>query len=338
MTESAEPSAPSIQEEDYEVPKRALDTYARLWQFETWLRRMVYVELKALLGDGWSQDLKKSESFDADKRLTHMPTPEMNTLSYSQLSGLKDLMGKHWKCFERYLPPQDLWDAKLKEIMQIRHRIAHFRRGHIDDHARLLQFLRDIDRGFWTFCTSYNHGRPMLPQKTDRVTEHFLPLDPLPWGEIRDKEWARVGFVDKTLVIGMTVEVLRRPWAAWESVVEGNPGFLYDFTLTAHDERTFDYPRLLKGTESLHSHVVHVCLSSFENSARLTLPALLGSAKIIEVMERVLDVARYTVGRSRNPIAPQPDELANEWPEHILGPKNPLTFLDPDMKCSFFNV
>jgi len=30
-----------------ELPQHILDTYARLWQLETWLRRLVYVELKA---------------------------------------------------------------------------------------------------------------------------------------------------------------------------------------------------------------------------------------------------------------------------------------------------
>jgi hypothetical protein len=57
-----------------EVPKRSLSTYARLWQFETWLRGMVYVELRALRGDDWSATIPKNEkSFQSDKRLIHMP-------------------------------------------------------------------------------------------------------------------------------------------------------------------------------------------------------------------------------------------------------------------------
>jgi hypothetical protein len=85
-----------VDDEVPDVPKRILATYSRLWQLETWLRRMVYVELRALLGDGWSQDLPTSStSFAADKRLTHMPTPEMNALSYAQLSKLQALIAKH---------------------------------------------------------------------------------------------------------------------------------------------------------------------------------------------------------------------------------------------------
>ena len=32
------------------------------------------------------------------------------------------------------------------------------------------------------------------------------------------------------------------------------------------------------------------------------------------------------------------EALANQQPEYVLGPANPLTFLWPDMPCSFFDV
>jgi hypothetical protein len=208
----------------------------------------------------------------------------------------------------------------------------------MDDLPRLLQFLRDIDLGFWTFCTSYNNGQAILPQDKDPVTKHFLSLDPLPWGQVAPNEWARVGFVDKSLVIGVTVEVERRPWAEWADGIDGKAGFLYDFILTAYDGRKFDYPRFLDRTRNLHQHMTHMCLSSSENSVRLTVPAVLGATRIIEIIDRIVGIAGYHVSRSRNPIAPDPDALADEWPEYVLGPKNPLTFLDPEMKCTFFNA
>jgi hypothetical protein len=72
-----------------ELPEGVLDTYARLWQFETWLRRLVYVELRAFAGDNWTSTVRCAErSKDADKRLTHMPTPEDDPLSYAQFSEL----------------------------------------------------------------------------------------------------------------------------------------------------------------------------------------------------------------------------------------------------------
>ncbi len=183
-----------IGDEVAEVPKRVLATYSRLWQLETWLRRMVYVELRALLGDGWSDGLPTSSaSMAADKRLTHMPTPEMNALSYAQLSKLQDLITRHWDCFAQYLPPPDIWTAKLAEVSQIRHRVAHFRIGHVDDLQRVLQLLRDVDDGFWQFCTSYNDAQPVIPATDDPVVSRFLPHDPFPWTEVREKEWMRIG-------------------------------------------------------------------------------------------------------------------------------------------------
>lgn len=339
MSDAGSPVLPPPPFEAAGVPDRALRTYARLWQFETWLRRMVYVELRAKLGDGWADGLPECPgSMKADKRLRHMPTPEMNALSYSQLSKLLELIGDHWECFDPYLPPPDLWKAKLTEVSQIRHRIAHFRQGHADDYVRLLQFLRDVDQGFWSFCTSYNNLQPVLPQSDDPVTEHFLDLDPLPYGEFKSGHWARVGFVDKSQVIAMTVHVLRRPWAEPVRPVAGVPGYLYDFSLRANDGRRFDYEALLERTERLHPHLVHIGLDQFEQSLRLTIPAVLGAEAIIKLLEEMLEAARGAVSRGRNPVAPAADELAATWPEYLLGPRDPLNYLDPHMPCSFFSA
>src|SRR5690606_15325686 len=109
-----------------------------------------------------------------DKRLTHMPTPEDDTLRFVQLSDLLRVIKEHWCLFERYLPPKTIWEAKLEEVVAIRHRIAHFRSLHQYDLLRVTQFLRDIDQGFWNFCTSYNDPHPVLPQTNDPVVAHFL--------------------------------------------------------------------------------------------------------------------------------------------------------------------
>ncbi|PAQ06584.1 hypothetical protein [Mesorhizobium temperatum] len=93
MDDSPDKPASTPFDEASEVPERALRIYARLWQFETWLRRMVYVELRALLGDDWSKSIKPNDkAFNSDKYLKHMPTPEMNALSYAPLSQLTRLL------------------------------------------------------------------------------------------------------------------------------------------------------------------------------------------------------------------------------------------------------
>jgi len=187
-----------------ELSEHVLDTYARLWQLETWLRQMVYIELRALAGDDWASRIQGAEKpKEADKFLTHMPTPEENPLSYAQLSELRRIISDDWRLFEPFLPPNNIWEAKLEEVAQVRHRVAHFRTGHRDDLQRVTQLLRDIDQGFWRFCTSYNHPRPVLPPSSDPVVEHFLHLDPFPWGLVGEGEWARCGIADPEARLGV---------------------------------------------------------------------------------------------------------------------------------------
>lgn len=321
-----------------DIPVQMINTYARLWQLETWLRTMVYVELRALLGDDWAAGLNaNSSSFQADKSLTHMPTAEMNALSYAQLSQLLKLIGGHWDCFATYFPPKSLWEAKLQEISQIRHRTAHFRVGHADDLARLKQFLRDIDKGFWRFCTSYNDMNPILPHDRDPVTKHFLPLDPLPWVEFEPKNWAQIGVRDKSLPVGLSVRAKQRLWVT-DPFEVGKPGGLYDLYLFAQDGRALDLPRFLEATQSRHKHLVHLCLESNGASVRLTIPSVLGATAVIELVQYFYDAAVNAVRRLGSFDAAATNALADSWPEYVIGSNNPLTFLDPGMPCSFFTV
>jgi hypothetical protein len=73
---------------------------------------------------------------------------------------------------------------------------------------------------------------------------------------------------------------------------------------------------------------------------RVTIPALLGSAEVIRIVEQMMTAALYClVSRSlRDSDDDSVQRLANTWPEYVLGPENPLTFLAPDMPGSFFGV
>lgn len=316
-----------------------LATYAHLWQFETWLRRLVYVQLRALDGDGWEAKVKAGKAAapkSNDKRMTHMPTPEDDVLSFVQLSELQRVVTDHWDLFQAYLPPKTIWDAKLEEVVAIRHRVAHFRSLHRDDLPRIRQFLRDIDKGFWRFCTSYNEAQPVLPQSDDPVVAHFLPFDLFAWKEVGDKQWARIGHADPFERLAMTVEVLRMPWAKWSTPIAGQTGFLYDVRITARGPRRYDQLRLLQWTKAQHKHAVHLSLSSSATTFRVTLPAILGEAKLIEIIEAFHEGAQNATlpGSDDRPAAIE--AMAAALPEYVLGPQNPLTFLSPDMPCAFF--
>jgi len=325
-----------------ELSEKVLDTYARLWQLETWLRRMVYVELCAQKGDGWAAAIEKQkieEVQKSDKRLTHMTTPERDLLSYMQFSQLRQLVRDNRALFDPYLPPKNQWEAKTEEIEHIRHRIAHFRLINDDDLRRVEQLLRDVDKGFWHFCTSFNDVQPILPQTDDPVVAHFLALDLLPWVEVQPKEWARVGHVDPGETFGMTVEALCRPWAQWLKPVAGNAGLLYDVTLYTRGSRHLDYARLLPITRELHPHLVYICLDHHAIDIRITIPALLGADRTIQIVECFLDRVRSCTYPGNWPAHKGTvEQFAASWPEYVLSPDNPLAFLSPDQPCSFFGV
>jgi len=268
-----------------------------------------------------------------------MPTAERDPLSYVQLSELRRIISDDWSLFEPFLPPKPIWEAKLEEISQIRHRIAHFRTGHHDDLQRVVQLLRDLDHGFWRFCTSYNDPHPILPQSDDPVESHFLDLDPFPWGEVSDGKWARTGIADPEARFGVMVEVLCRPWAVWSTPAAGKPGLLYDVTIHARQQSHLDYRRLIDSTSRLHEHLVHVCLDSLAKSVRVTIPAILGADRVIQIVERLHEASLYCLvsGLSR-PDADAVQRFADSLPEYVIGPENPLAFLAPDMPCSFFGA
>lgn len=301
-----------------ELPPRILSTYARLWQFETWLRRMVYVELRALEGDDWSKQLRNfDKSLEADKDLVHMPTPEQESLSYAPLSELRRLINENWALFKPYLPPQRLWDAKLDEISQVRNRVAHFRSGHVDDYQRLIQLLRDIDRGFWLFCTSYNDTRRI--SNDDPIASRLIAYNPFAKTvERKEGIWIGDAYPD---VLSVSVGSLRRPWAAAGQIIDGQQGCLYDVTIRAEDRRRFDYERFLKVSKDIHGRVCHLCLEEVASSVRLTFPAVIGATEIIKVLEVAMDAAMHSV--QRGPVfsleGKSIQEVADSWPELCWG-------------------
>ncbi|HEX2875936.1 MAG TPA: Swt1 family HEPN domain-containing protein [Polyangiaceae bacterium] len=322
------------------LPERNLETYARLWQLETWLRELVYVHLRAKAGDAWEGYVQQADRPKTnDKRLTHMPTAEENQLSYAQLSQVRRIITDNWSMFESYLPPQNVWEAKLDEVAQIRHRVAHFRTTHADDLARVVQLLRDIDAGMWRFCTSYNDPNPVLPPDKDPVVAAFQGLECFPWTEVGSDRWARVGHADPEQRVLLQTEVLSMPWASWQLPIAGREGFLYSVLIYARGHHNHDFKRLLENTRRLHNHVVHVCLGGDQKSFRLAIPAVLGTDAVSKIITAFYDAAMNTLRPGLDMLADdRVQQLADTQPEYVLGPSHPMTFLTPEMPCSIFGV
>lgn len=326
------------------LPEGRLECYVSLWQLELWLRELVYLELKARYGIDWSQHLVgvRAGPKRADSRLTHMPTRERGPLSYLTFNGLLKTISKHRRLFAPYLPIRSVWDARIEEVSQIRNRVAHFRQGHDGDLSRVKQLLADIDRGIWHFCTSYNDPQPIYPPARDKVAREFLDLDPFPWTRTgEDDAIVRVGHAPQDMVMSVAIEKLRRPWLKSKppTQIAGKYGYLYDVTLCARNGRAFDYANLLSNANSLHEDCCHILLDRHAGTIRVTLPAILGPATLTNTIRQFIEMARHAIRPSRSPFhAGGVDSVVQAWPEYVLGPDHPFSFLSPDMPCAMFDV
>ena len=131
------------------VPVSALAFYARWWQLETWLRQLVYMELRAKYGLGWLKHLAKTAPTRAakDEINTYMATPDAsNVLAYLDVADLFGLIAsdEHWPLFEPSLLPRTRWDGAVEELRDLRNRNAHCRRPHADDLNKIEQTLRSV--------------------------------------------------------------------------------------------------------------------------------------------------------------------------------------------------
>lgn len=335
-----------------ELSPDRLVTYARLWQFETWLRQMVYVELRAKYANDWSQDLKAkaAKPRNNDQALTHMPSSEVLDSSFVTFGVLTATIADEWDLFKGFLPPETIWSARIEEVSQIRNRIAHFRVGHEDDYQRVIQLMRDVDKGFFRFCTSINQPFHGLAAELDPVIQEFAPLNPyIKHGDVTN---ARSGlYAHFSHGFEIRIDIVKRPWVTVPSdfnQVIGCPGFFYDLNVHEHDGREYNYDELLKSTKGLHDWVLYISLGSMGNHFRVLIPSLLGKDTLIQVIDAFINAAanHSWQGRARSSLPSEypADEIrqiqgvADKWPEYVIGPENPIAFLTPDMECSFFGV
>jgi hypothetical protein len=201
-----------MREHKLELPREATAEsvvgYSRLFQLETWFRELVYLETKAHFGKQWwieaEQALSRSgapgipadRSLRGDKKHPHMATPENDPLWFLSFDSLLKIVfdSQLWPLFEPYLTTKELLQAKFTEILPIRNRVGHNRALHEDDLDRIRRLLRDLDKGFWRFCTSFNDKRPFVAAlRSDPLYSHFRDRMGFDYAEVGPDQWALVG-------------------------------------------------------------------------------------------------------------------------------------------------
>jgi hypothetical protein len=296
------------------IPWRSLALYARWWQLETWLRELVYVELRARHGTAWGDQVKAARGRQTeDAAFLHMSGADTeNLLAYLDYSQLLDLIDRNWGIFAYALLEKRSWIGRQEELKRIRHRIGHVRRAHVDDLNRIEQTLRDLELGAFRACSSYN--RQAMPDSDD---DH-----PIVKGWIREEHpdaERLIDHADRNYDTRLRVRVSKRPWGGWQDTLAGSTGLLWhaDFYVTGN--RGIDVRKLWNEIAPIHPLIVHLLVEPWE--ARFTFSGVDDGSLVADAIGRsfdsVLFASRYG---SRSAILDELDDTKAElWRQRAQG-------------------
>ncbi|HEV7223554.1 MAG TPA: hypothetical protein VGN42_12685 [Pirellulales bacterium] len=313
------------------------------WQLETWLRTMVYVELRAARVD-WEEPIKRNardwppRSKESDKKLHHMATSHQAALSYLTFGQLWNVISDsaNWPLFEPYFPPKDNTDVRVEEVKAIRNRVAHFREPHPQDEARFELFMRDLEPGIRGFCERYTLGKIATEPDHDPVSAEL------------EQSWEHVGY---------GIELLR-PNGGWlyapgihrrsplmnaelqlltHNACNGGSleGVIYKLTFGHNRKGQFDNRSFVENTRGLHKDIVHILLSAPGFAPAVTIPAIHGVEATTELLGNFLQAA---LQNNSSHSVRELDRDRLKWPEYILWPDHMLTFFDKDMRESVLDL
>lgn len=221
------------------ISAKSVALYARWWQFEAWLRELIYVEFRSAFGVQWTTHVAPGyrQSQDASQ-LRHMTSPDIdNPLAYLDSKKLLDLIATHWPQFQESLIDLAAWNGRQDELQKIRHRVMHLRKPHADDLSRLEQMLRDLERGAFIALSAYNRRyTPTKADCSDPVTEAWIRGNHPRAGLLQHAEYQYEA--------NMVFEVSKRPWlTSMPDDLDRAAGVLWHFGIMFRN-RTIDPRRL----------------------------------------------------------------------------------------------
>lgn len=276
------------------MPGAASALYSRWWQLETWLRSLVYIELRSFSGPKWIEALSAAaaDRQERDQENRHMPTPDaQDLLAYLDASLLLKITHDHWSIFRKYLPAQKIWAGRVEELKAIRNRIGHCRKPHADDLDRLEQTLRDLNAGAFLAMSSFNeHSRPRKE-----------------WSDVLVRDWIHkehdtarrlIDHADIQYETTFNLMVSKRPWADHlvEDEVElgAKPGYIWHACWYFRGGKSLDLARFWKYLEYDRDLILMACAES-PSSLQLSFSSVDDQKAISEVISRAFDAALNTL-------------------------------------------
>lgn len=200
--------------------------YGRWWQLETWLRSLIYVELRAAFGSSWANKLPEVSEKRQDKEQTirHMATPDAQArLAYTDVSTLFSIIDKDWELFEASLITKNSWMGRVEELSHVRNRIGHCRRPHTDDLVRLEQMLRDLEGGAFHALSAFNRQRPLEVDRNEPLVKSWVNGE----HEVASR---LLEHADCQYETSFTIRWSCRPWAEKlpaKASISGTKGYLW---------------------------------------------------------------------------------------------------------------
>lgn len=299
------------------VPEEALRFFGRWWQFETYLREVVYVELRARYGESYVSELGQNaaDGVQRDQVNAYMASADSSDpLAYLDAGALMALIEKHWNLFEETLLPIDRWKADSKLLRTLRNRVSHCRRPHGDDLGRLLQLLRDLEHGARRFYGSYTSDTEPVPSS-----------DPLSkaWVKARHRDADRIlEHAERQYDTRFHLTLSRRPWApSAPGRVSGKPGYLWHATwiLGGREIRPTELWKRIAERPELGGRIVHLLLSS-PFSAVATFASVDDAGETADAIGAIFDAVIETSHRMSGPGEPEGPawgEAAGQLPRKV---------------------
>jgi hypothetical protein len=212
----------------YGVPPLASAVHARWWQFESWLRELIYVELQALRGRTWEQHIpKKADRYaSSDEQHSHMNSPDVTVrLAYFDIGELLDLIDEQWDVVRHgVLDDLAAWKGRVSELNKVRRGVAHCRRPNRRDLDRIEFLLADIDQAAAKTIAAFNDMSQAFPNDA---------RDPLVDAWVNREHQAADRLIDHCEAqydIRFDLWYSARPWAnelVDGQAISGTPGYVW---------------------------------------------------------------------------------------------------------------
>lgn len=241
------------------MPEEALRFFARWWQFETYLREVAYLELRARDGENYEAAIDKGALSLArrDQENDYMASADRDPLAYLDAGRLLDLIRAHWPLFEKTLLPEERWTAATGLIKTLRNRVSHCRRPHGDDLGRLRQLLRDLEHGARIFYSSATTAEIEVPRR-----------DPMAKAWIKGRHPVAARLLDharRQYDTRFHLHASRRPWAPEATqTISGVEGYLWhaSWILGGRELRAEPLWRSIEERQGTAQRIVHLLMPS----------------------------------------------------------------------------